>query len=257
MCYYFKLLILGGKEMTLIICPECRKEISDKAKVCVQCGFPMPEVDSNRVNVEYDNAEIVEVSNDQKGDKKVLIEQTDREKSDIKDNISFWSFSASKIILGMIVLSLCLSIYSIYASSKVSKIEDRLNTVENQIKFINQNLLLTTLGIDMTEGIVTDKVVVQKASFYVTELDTISATIDIRPQPTYTYKFLGQGDFDLTDRELRSMLEEVINEVLDYGSFDFIKTEYNLSIDKGTIYITANNYDVAEYKNGTITLSGE
>lgn len=29
--------------MALIKCPECGKEISDKAKICVQCGFPILE----------------------------------------------------------------------------------------------------------------------------------------------------------------------------------------------------------------------
>lgn len=27
--------------MALIICPECKKEISDKADVCIHCGFPI------------------------------------------------------------------------------------------------------------------------------------------------------------------------------------------------------------------------
>lgn len=29
--------------MALIICPECGKEISDKAEICVGCGFPIKE----------------------------------------------------------------------------------------------------------------------------------------------------------------------------------------------------------------------
>lgn len=27
--------------MALIICPECKKEISDKADICIHCGFPI------------------------------------------------------------------------------------------------------------------------------------------------------------------------------------------------------------------------
>jgi ribosomal protein L37E len=27
--------------MVLMICPECGKEVSDKSKACVHCGFPM------------------------------------------------------------------------------------------------------------------------------------------------------------------------------------------------------------------------
>ena len=29
--------------MALIKCPECGKEISDKANVCIHCGFPLNE----------------------------------------------------------------------------------------------------------------------------------------------------------------------------------------------------------------------
>ena len=29
--------------MALIKCPECGKEISDKSKTCVHCGFPLDE----------------------------------------------------------------------------------------------------------------------------------------------------------------------------------------------------------------------
>ena len=27
--------------MTLIRCPECNKEISDKSQVCIHCGYPL------------------------------------------------------------------------------------------------------------------------------------------------------------------------------------------------------------------------
>lgn len=32
------------KRLSLIKCPECGKEISDKAKMCVGCGFPLEEM---------------------------------------------------------------------------------------------------------------------------------------------------------------------------------------------------------------------
>ena len=31
--------------MALIKCPECGKEISDKSKQCIHCGFPLPTVE--------------------------------------------------------------------------------------------------------------------------------------------------------------------------------------------------------------------
>ena len=34
-------LLKGDTIMALIKCPECNKEISDKSKVCVHCGYPI------------------------------------------------------------------------------------------------------------------------------------------------------------------------------------------------------------------------
>lgn len=33
--------------MALINCPECGKEVSDKASVCIHCGFPLDEIKEN------------------------------------------------------------------------------------------------------------------------------------------------------------------------------------------------------------------
>lgn len=34
----------GECNMALINCPECGKEISDKAKMCIHCGFPLDDL---------------------------------------------------------------------------------------------------------------------------------------------------------------------------------------------------------------------
>lgn len=33
--------------MALIKCPECNKEISDKSKVCIHCGYPLDDKNTN------------------------------------------------------------------------------------------------------------------------------------------------------------------------------------------------------------------
>ena len=40
------------KEMALIKCPECGKEISDKSKQCIHCGYPLDELKMNN-NLNY------------------------------------------------------------------------------------------------------------------------------------------------------------------------------------------------------------
>lgn len=37
--------------MSLINCPECGKEISDKADVCIHCGYPLGDSDHNDNNI--------------------------------------------------------------------------------------------------------------------------------------------------------------------------------------------------------------
>lgn len=41
------------KEMALIKCPECGKEISDKSKQCIHCGYPLDELKMNNTNRLY------------------------------------------------------------------------------------------------------------------------------------------------------------------------------------------------------------
>lgn len=40
-------------EMALIKCPECGKEISDKSKQCIHCGYPLDELKINNTNQLY------------------------------------------------------------------------------------------------------------------------------------------------------------------------------------------------------------
>lgn len=37
--------------MALIKCPECGKEISDKAKQCIHCGYPLEDIKINICNI--------------------------------------------------------------------------------------------------------------------------------------------------------------------------------------------------------------
>lgn len=42
------LVVKGGEHMALIICPECGKEISDSAKTCPGCGYPVKSKTNNK-----------------------------------------------------------------------------------------------------------------------------------------------------------------------------------------------------------------
>ena len=36
--------------MALINCPECNKQISDKAKICINCGYPIEDIMQQSAN---------------------------------------------------------------------------------------------------------------------------------------------------------------------------------------------------------------
>lgn len=217
--------------MALTKCTECDKEISDKSKFCPHCGLPFPEHTPQEDREVFDKEEVL---------KEEVIPVNNQEMKPV----SFWSYPAAKLLLVLVIVSLCLSIFSIYTSQNSSGLEKNVNSLDKKVQ-------LLTLGIAASEGIVTDKAVVQKALFFSVAPGEIEGVIDIRPQPTYEYKFLGRGEFDLTDRELRSMLEELMNEVEAF--VDSPSSGFTLKSSS----ITANNYNIAEYKDGVITLTGE
>lgn len=59
--------------MSLIKCPECGKEVSDKAPACIHCGYPLEYKESNTPNInndkciidgkEYDFSEFINIFN--------------------------------------------------------------------------------------------------------------------------------------------------------------------------------------------------
>jgi hypothetical protein len=238
--------------MALIKCMECEKDISDKSKFCPHCGFTFPGQSSQENKVEFDNEEIIEVK---------AISANEKE----KESISFWSYPSAKILLALVIVSLCLSMFSVYLSQRSPDLEQDVDSLNHLVDALYEsigplsrdvdtlfdNVNLIKVGITSSEGIVTDTLVVQKAVLNTTKPGELTGFIDIRPQTSEEYLFLGRGKFDLTDKELRIMLKELIVEVV-----SIVESQMsNHTLKK--IYITANNYDVAEYENGIITLAGE
>ena len=45
--------------MALMKCPECGKEISDQAKACIFCGYPIPKVKPFAPNNNVEQATVI------------------------------------------------------------------------------------------------------------------------------------------------------------------------------------------------------
>lgn len=82
--------------MALINCPECGKEISDKAKCCIHCGYPLSEIENtDNTNVCYNKNYSVKLESSGKSTVKVMIALKDSldlsltEAKEIIDDLSF------------------------------------------------------------------------------------------------------------------------------------------------------------------------
>lgn len=53
------LVVKGGEHMALITCPECGKQISDKAASCPGCGYPLAD---ESLDIPQENTNIVEIN---------------------------------------------------------------------------------------------------------------------------------------------------------------------------------------------------
>ncbi|GAB1360149.1 hypothetical protein MASR1M31_19480 [Porphyromonadaceae bacterium] len=231
--------------MSLITCPECRKEVSDKAKTCPQCGYPIDENENTNDAKLRDDTPISEENSG------VEAKTEERYKS-------FWSYSGAKVLLILVIFSLILSIVALIPRDQdETDLSLSVEFLRISVNSLNERLLLVNLGLSVSEGVVTDKVVISKATFSRQPTGEVTAVIDLRPQPLYSSKFLGHGNFDLTDRELRSMLEEIIDELYEFSGLEREKSSSSSNFYLKSITITANNYSVASYADGEITLSGE
>ena len=74
----------------LIKCPECGKEISDKSKCCIHCGFPLNEISNNKNKNGLFNLALTSFGNDKIKTIKIIRETTGfglAEAKDVVDNV--------------------------------------------------------------------------------------------------------------------------------------------------------------------------
>lgn len=166
----------------------------------------------------------------------------------------------NKILLVLVLIAIIISSFSVYRtygnivnntdSSTISGIETRLGIIFDDLRFLQFNY-------KYSGGIVTDKVVVYHSDLYKNVEKGVSGTIDIRPQPSYDKYFVGEGKINLSDRELRVLIKEIIDEVQsslkNSGEVGIVYKDLDIT----SLSITTQNYDVGTYENGTIKLIGE
>ena len=172
----------------------------------------------------------------------------------------FRDFPEAKIVMGIAILALALSLFSVYSAVRVRRVADVLDETIDLVWDQQADIVLIELSRKVTQGVVTDDIYVQRAHFYRgSDEGTVNAVIDITSQPSFKANYKGKGKFSLSDREMKAVIKLLVDEVLEFGAgeFEWLKAEHGCSIDKGIIAITAENYEIAEYSFGMLTMTGE
>jgi hypothetical protein len=143
--------------------------------------------------------------------------------------------------------------------SKISVLEHReisRKEIEERITHLEEKALFSSMQHSIENGVITDNLIVSKITFYSLN-DVLGAFIDVETQPRMNQKYLGQGSFDMSDRELRAMVVEVLDRVKDRYQ---IATTFKDSFPKWgswDINVTIKNYEIGTYSNGVFKLKGE
>lgn len=93
----------GGKFMALKLCPKCGKEIDDKSKECIYCGFSVSET-SGEADKEFEEKPVLDGDGDEnKNPDEDIHNCTDNKKSNNKNKIIIGIAAASVIVIAFVV----------------------------------------------------------------------------------------------------------------------------------------------------------
>lgn len=104
--------------MALIKCPECGKEISDKAPACIHCGYPMEEiVKKNSMDIVVDDT--TEIKEDEEISQQIIVDETGTayaiaadKQNDVKSDVVS-DDSSSKWMIWFVVGAIALIIFAL------------------------------------------------------------------------------------------------------------------------------------------------
>lgn len=89
-------------------------------------------------------------------------------------------------------------------------------------------------------------------------MGTSGSDIDLSTQPLIDAKYEGQGHFDLTDRELKVMIEDLLKDTETYfESIREIYIDYLPEWKSLSHTVSIQNYELGTYSDGVFKLKGE
>lgn len=189
---------------------------------------------------------------------------------------TFISFIAAFTVL---VVLLSLSLYNSFKlKSEVATLSGNLKTVSDEINVLKAKNIDAVIA-DFNEmkesqadlmddatsnymmhliqgAIVNSDFVVERAVCDYTRKDgSLISIFDLGAQPAFSSKYLGQGRFSVSDRELKSSINDIKDQI--EKEQKRIVEESGQKVNKNRILFTIKNYEMATYENGVLKLEGE
>ncbi|WP_379143714.1 hypothetical protein [Paenibacillus sp. sgz500992] len=185
------------------------------------------------------------------------------------------------LISTLLLITVASVTFSIFSFMKSRSIEEKFTELSNKFELANsefktQNqafqsqditnkqfinaLVFNALQHDMEDGVVTDNFVINKITFRKTlsAMGTSGSDIDLSTQPLIDAKYEGQGHFDLTDRELKVMIEDLLKDTETYfESIREIYIDYLPEWKSLSHTVSIQNYELGTYSDGVFKLKGE
>lgn len=131
---------------------------------------------------------------------------------------------------------------------------DKASELDDKVQGLSRMNFSLYIAHELEDGVVTDDFVLEK--FSITDYDHLEIILDVNNQPDMSLHYKGKGAYDLTDRELRAKIDELVEEVKDF----YEKLSNNVMPvwdDKAVVTVTVKNYELATVTNGNVALVGE
>jgi hypothetical protein len=211
---------------------------------------------------------------------------------DIKLKESFKnSISLNKIIIVLsaigYAISLILGVTLYNAHQSLSVLENEVDKVSNELSIKNNdfNNSINKMKIELDKysdiaqktkklemgyslsrveqlisngGVVAGDLSVNRLTFLEAK-NTLFANVDVKMQSSSWYLYEGQGKFNMTDREVKLMILNLISNIKQ--SYNLYKQELDVNLpnweDADMFAVTIESYEIGTYTDGTFKLVGE
>lgn len=145
---------------------------------------------------------------------------------------------------------------TVLESLKPKDFTNDIQSLKDEQSKLSDDALSNLMNHQLTGRVITDDFVVERAfCTAVTKGNVFIMEIDLGTQPTFSTHYLGQGRFDVPDRDLKNSISEIVNQCIDTVSA--ICKNSGIDMKKGLITVSIKNYGIASYTDGTLKLNGE